>query len=299
MSDHSSEPKHQHGQRFRRTARISTVLGAIVALALTLLGATSAAAADGIHGAGEKLNAGERWSSADGRVFLLLQGDGNLVLYGPSGSSTLPLWSTQTYGDDVWAVMQHDGNFVVYDGDSTALWNSESWTGDSGSTVKVQDDGKLVIYDSGLNPVWQNVKDCGPVSGPVPSSDTAVSAGNIRVHTCLVERITSLQAAAWSQGVTLGGWGWRSHEQQIELRRQHCGTSDYAIYEMPAGQCSPPTARPGASMHERGLAVDFTGAGGSSVTSTGAEFAWLSAHAGTYGLSNLPSEPWHWSTNGR
>jgi D-alanyl-D-alanine carboxypeptidase len=27
-------------------------------------------------------------------------------------------------------------------------------------------------------------------------------------------------------------------------------------------------------------------------------FVWLAANAGTYGLKNLPSEPWHWSTNG-
>ena len=28
-------------------------------------------------------------------------------------------------------------------------------------------------------------------------------------------------------------------------------------------------------------------------------YQWLAAHAAHYGLFNLPSEPWHWSTNGR
>jgi hypothetical protein len=50
--------------------------------------------------------------SQDGRFVLVLQGDGNLVLYGPQGQ---PLWASNTAGhSDVWdAVMQGDGNFVV------------------------------------------------------------------------------------------------------------------------------------------------------------------------------------------
>jgi hypothetical protein len=27
-------------------------------------------------------------------------------------------------------------------------------------------------------------------------------------------------------------------------------------------------------------------------------FDWLESHAAGYGLYNLPSEPWHWSTDG-
>ena len=42
------------------------------------------------------------------------------------------------------------------------------------------------------------------------------------------------------------------------VRRANCGSSNYAIYQMPASACSPPTARPGTSMHEQGLAIDFT-----------------------------------------
>jgi LAS superfamily LD-carboxypeptidase LdcB len=78
----------------------------------------------------------------------------------------------------------------------------------------------------------------------------------------------------------------------------HCGTSDYAIYEMPSSQCSPPTARPGSSMHEQGLAVDFTCNGGGTVSSGDVCDGWLESNAATYGFYNLPSEPWHYSTNG-
>ena len=66
--------------------------------------------------------------------------------------------------------------------------------------------------------------------------------------------------------------------------------------EKPSCQCRPPTARPGASMHERGLAIDFTQNGHVCGTSG---YRWLKRNAAKYGFRNLPSEPWHWSTNGR
>jgi LAS superfamily LD-carboxypeptidase LdcB len=105
--------------------------------------------------------------------------------------------------------------------------------------------------------------------------------------------------AAEAAGLDLTGSGYRSHERQIELRRAHCGTSDYAVYEMPSSQCSPPTARPGASMHEQGLAIDFSCDGKLIESRSHPCFTWLAANAPAYGLANLPSEPWHWSTNGR
>ncbi len=64
------------------------------------------------------------------------------------------------------------------------------------------------------------------------------------------------------------------------LRRSHCGPSDYAIYEMPSSQCSPPTARPGNSMHEQGLAIDFVNCSSHST----ACWQWLDAHAAAYGF---------------
>jgi hypothetical protein len=51
-------------------------------------------------------------------------------------------------------------------------------------------------------------------------------------------------------------------------------------------------------MHERGLAIDFTYNGSTIGSHSSPGYKWLAAHAGEYGLYNLPSEPWHWSTNG-
>ena len=96
-------------------------------------------------------------------------------------------------------------------------------------------------------------------------------------------------------GLCLSGGGYRDSSSQIALRRAHCGTSDYAIYEMSPSQCSPPTARPGQSNHERGLAIDFNNCS----TRSSACFRWLAANAASFGFRNLPSEPWHWSVNGQ
>lgn len=119
------------------------------------------------------------------------------------------------------------------------------------------------------------------------------------VNTLVAGDVAALLADSSAAGVRLGGSAWRSSERQIELRRANCGTSQYAVYEMPSDQCSPPTARPGRSMHERGLAIDFTCNGGGIISSrSGPCWNWLAANARTYGLINLPSEPWHFSSNG-
>jgi len=125
-----------------------------------------------------------------------------------------------------------------------------------------------------------------------------VSAGGIYVNTQIGDNVRSLLAAAQADGVPLAGWGYRDTTAQIALRQAHCGSSQYAIYAMPSYQCSPPTAPPGASMHERGLAIDFTYNGSTIGSHSSPGYKWLAAHASQYGLYNLPSEPWHWSTNG-
>ena len=137
---------------------------------------------------------------------------------------------------------------------------------------------------------------------PAPGGLATVTCpygGSIKVAGAIAGNVQALLDAAAAAGVSLcASSGWRSPEQQIELRRAHCGTSNYAIYQMPASQCSPPTARPGSSMHERGLAIDFSCNGGGAIRRGNSCWNFLVAHANDYGLYNLPSESWHWSTNG-
>ena len=124
------------------------------------------------------------------------------------------------------------------------------------------------------------------------------SVYGITIDNALAGPLRNLIDEAAASGINLRGGGYRNPSQQVALRRAHCGTSDFAIYEARASSCRPPTARPGQSMHEQALAIDFT-TNGSLITSRGsAAFQWLSANARRFGLQNLPSEPWHWSTNG-
>ncbi len=122
--------------------------------------------------------------------------------------------------------------------------------------------------------------------------------GGIQVHESIADNVTNLLAHAARDGIRLSGGGYRSAASQIALRRAHCGTSEWAIWQKPSYQCRPPTARPGRSMHERGLAIDFVHNGRSVNSRNSTAFRWLAANAASYRLFNLPSEPWHWSTNG-
>ena len=133
---------------------------------------------------------------------------------------------------------------------------------------------------------------------PTSGSLHIVSVRGIEVNVDIADNLLALLAAADRDGVTLDGSGYRDIETQIYLRRQHCGTSDYAIYEMPSSGCSPPVARPGYSMHERGLAIDFIIGGDLIRSRATSAYGWLVANANRFGFYNLPSEPWHWSTTG-
>lgn len=133
-------------------------------------------------------------------------------------------------------------------------------------------------------------------------SDIATAGGGdthgIRVAPSIRGRLAAMLAAAQADGIYFTGGGYRSSSQQVALRMAHCGSSTYAIYSAPSSACRPPTARPGASMHERGLAVDFSENGGGALRRGSRGFAWLRANAHRFGFFNLPSEPWHWSVNG-
>lgn len=94
---------------------------------------------------GQQLAQGGLIRSDDGRFILVLQGDGNLVLY----YYNVALWNTGTYGNPSInrAIMQTDGNFALYDASNVLRWSSGTGTY-PGSYVILQDDGNLVVYQN-------------------------------------------------------------------------------------------------------------------------------------------------------
>lgn len=129
----------------------------------------------------------------------------------------------------------------------------------------------------------------------------------IEAHPCLASSLHELLGAARSDGIVLGGWGWRSTSWQIRLRQMHCPlpsrhAADYwtMLSLMPSSECTPPVAPPTSSAHEYGLAVDFyCGSERYTITRRSRCYRWLADNAHRFGLYNLTSEPWHWSTTGR
>lgn len=141
--------------------------------------------------------------------------------------------------------------------------------------------------------VGMAIANAGPASA-VPTT----TVGGITVNVDLAPQLRRLLSAASAAGLRLGGGGYRSPAKQIALRKLNCGTSHYDVWRKPSSQCSLPTAIPGRSMHEQGLAVDFTSAGRLIRSHNDRAWIWLHVHARRYGLYNLASESWHWSTNG-
>jgi hypothetical protein len=86
----------------------------------------------------------------DGNYQLILQGDSNLVLYYQGRA----IWTTNTAGRSAASlVMQSDGNLVLYNTSGAALWSSGTY-GQGTSQLILQNDGNLVIYNSSDKPTW-------------------------------------------------------------------------------------------------------------------------------------------------
>ena len=140
--------------------------------------------------------------------------------------------------------------------------------------------------------------------GPTPVDETepvedgstieTVDVRGITINAKVADQLDALLTAAEAEGLELSGQGYRSSAEQVELRKRNCGTSNYDIYEKPAEECSPPTAIPGTSLHEQGLAVDFTVDNKVILSRTDPAYEWLSVNAPSYGMEGQEGEPWHW-----
>jgi hypothetical protein len=150
--------------RRRTLFRVLTLSG----LALTVLALPAASGATTFHGAlrahttqatdqsrlqaGGILLDGSALVSASGKYRLVLQSDGNLVLYWEGH----PLWNSGTRNDAPdHLVMQTDGNLVMYQG-LQVLWSSGSGGGVRSNDyyLTVQNDGDAIIYSPARAQIW-------------------------------------------------------------------------------------------------------------------------------------------------
>jgi hypothetical protein len=103
---------------------------------------------------GAQLSPGQSISAPDGEYTLAMQSDGDLVEFDSSG----PVFATGTSTPGSYAVMQSDGNFVVYNPSGAPLWASNT-AGDGGAYVVLGDNGVLSVLSASGAVEW---------SGPAP-----------------------------------------------------------------------------------------------------------------------------------
>ena len=124
----------------------------------------------------------EKFALDKGQTKLIMQTDGNLVLYDSSNS---PIWASNTVrvpdgldyistamkegvlypGQNIatadrnyWLALQTDGNLVLYSAKKGAVWS----TGTSNKEVSflaLQTDGNLVLYSADYRPIWASNTD--------------------------------------------------------------------------------------------------------------------------------------------
>ncbi|MDK9500171.1 hypothetical protein QEZ40_005798 [Streptomyces katrae] len=113
---------------------------------------------------GQRLDPGARLVDHVSTTELVMQPDGNLVLYalGTPGGYKLPLWASGTHGNPgAYATMQADGNFVVYKKDGGhgrggALWHTNTYgTGAGTGSVRASLlGGEFLVEGRSANPRW-------------------------------------------------------------------------------------------------------------------------------------------------
>jgi hypothetical protein len=97
---------------------------------------------------GQYLKPGQYRRSKNGIYTLLMQTDGNAVLY----KGRTALWASMTNRKASTLIMQRDGNLVVISG-RTPVWASGT-NGSTNATLAVQNDSNLVIYNVRGKAVW-------------------------------------------------------------------------------------------------------------------------------------------------
>lgn len=125
------------------------MLGLVVAIALfalppfsSWLGGVASATAAGQLPVGQNLTSGQTLSSPNGTYSLIMESTGDLVV----DQGATQIWDSNTSGNpNDYLVLQNDGNLVIYTSAGSAIWSTYT-SGTVASYLAMQNDGNLVIY---------------------------------------------------------------------------------------------------------------------------------------------------------
>lgn len=118
-------------------------------------------------GQGMRLEQNQSITSPNGQYRLIMQGDGNLVIYNQKTNRSI--WASNTVrGTMSQFEFQYDGNLVVY----TMPGHTSTWTSNTNDTgpvrlkgvrLQMQDDGNLVLYNAANRVLWASgsCQSCG------------------------------------------------------------------------------------------------------------------------------------------
>lgn len=102
---------------------------------------------------GTGLANGDWLRSENGDYELIMQHDGNLVLYEISTGQRIPRWDTCTWNQGVIGCrMQASGNLELRTATNNIVW--ESYTSSPESYLKLENNGRAYIYTSSGNSIW-------------------------------------------------------------------------------------------------------------------------------------------------
>ncbi len=162
---------------------------------------------------GQCLQPGQTLRSDDTLHTLIMQSDGNAVLY---NSQSQPLWSTNTGGlikpRDF--TMQTDGNLVLYDTSGQPHWASNT-PGNPGAFLNVQDDGNLVVYRAGSatetagNALWAAGSNDGAAAGSSNAPSDQIQA-ILAAHNSYRAQV-GVPPLQWSASLAASAQNWANH----------------------------------------------------------------------------------------
>ncbi len=156
---------------------------------------------------GQALQPGQSLQSDNKLHTLILQSDGNVVLYNQHSQA---IWATNT-GSLIQPrdfIMQTDGNLVLYDTSGSPKWASNTWN-NPGAFLNVQDDGNLVVYRAGSqtetanNALWASGSNDTP--GPSDQIQAILAAHN------KYRAEVGVPPLQWSESLAASAQQWANH----------------------------------------------------------------------------------------
>ena len=93
---------------------------------------------------------GESVASCDGQVTLAMGDDGNLTL----ARGGAPVWTSETTGAGVVAVLEDDGELVVFDDENEPVFTTQT-KGFADASATLGGDGLAIFADDGT-PLWSS-----------------------------------------------------------------------------------------------------------------------------------------------